>query len=55
MKHNRELGAYQKIVLGFFELNNVTNPNAIPIKAAVLLKNINKYWTKYHAKEFRIK
>jgi len=54
MKHNRELGAYQKMILLLFELNS-NSSDALPIKATTMLKKINKYWMKYHAKEFREK
>lgn len=52
MKHNRELGAYQKMLLLLFEMNS-NDPSAIPVKAITMLRKLNEYWAKYHAKEFR--
>jgi len=52
MKHNKELKAYQKMLMLIMQLNEgSTGVHKVPM--AIFLKGFNKYWNKYHAKEFR--
>ena len=53
MKHmkNKELKKYQQMLLSIMELNQAGS-GVISVPIATFLKGFNKYWNKFHAKEF---
>lgn len=51
---NKELKAYQKMLLSILELNE-GNKGTISVSIVTFLKGFNKHWDKYYAKDFNKK